>query len=372
MEKGRRATPVPGGGSSNEHQQGLPPAIIAVRARLAAENAAYEEAKARRISHMIPAKAPEPAPPSVPRLNRVVLAGTKLPITRQMRILVAGNAGVGKSTYVRRCCGEAFSTAVVPTIGVDFSQFCIADPTRPEKELLELSIWDVAGAERFDTITATYFRNLSGILFVCDIGSRESLDAVLWRWLPTAIYNLRGSMRKDDAPDKADVGAMKERYYQKGSATATDSLAAQACAEFRSFGLPAVLVGTKLDLYTTDGLKRGFAYEDAAQVAQQMGVPYVECSSKTDAQDTLSTPLAHVVHFTVSTPSLYKACRLDEKTIQSRLRARDAGVPSSTLNNGLRVLTTHRHRDNGDDDDGGGGPGDTGGSDGSSSSGCCA
>jgi small GTP-binding protein len=94
------------------------------------------------------------------------------------KIVIAGAAGVGKSSVVTRLIHGKFNREGSPTCGADFWTWTcrLSDATA------RLQIWDTAGQERFRSISKSYFRNAAGALLVYDIASLASFDA-LGSWL---------------------------------------------------------------------------------------------------------------------------------------------------------------------------------------------
>ena len=68
------------------------------------------------------------------------------------KILIIGDAGVGKSALLTRFSENAFLQSYQSTIGIDFNSRMI----RVDKTICKLEIWDTAGQERFSTITSNY------------------------------------------------------------------------------------------------------------------------------------------------------------------------------------------------------------------------
>jgi len=91
-----------------------------------------------------------------------------------LKVLILGEAGVGKSSLMLRFTEEKFSTEVLPTVGIDFRVKVLEHRGYSVK----LSIWDTAGQERFRNITAAYYRGAQGVVLVYDITNRRSFEKI--------------------------------------------------------------------------------------------------------------------------------------------------------------------------------------------------
>lgn len=92
----------------------------------------------------------------------------------QIKLLMIGDSGVGKTALLLRYANDSFSSTFITTIGIDFKiKHIDLDGKR-----IKLQIWDTAGQERFRTITTSYFRGAQGILLVYDVTDRRSFESV--------------------------------------------------------------------------------------------------------------------------------------------------------------------------------------------------
>ncbi|MGD8605628.1 MAG: Rab family GTPase, partial [Anaerolineales bacterium] len=66
----------------------------------------------------------------------------KVPV---LKVVIVGDANVGKTSLLRRYCEGKFESSRVATIGVDFQTKVVDLPDGQVK----LSIWDMAGQEHF-------------------------------------------------------------------------------------------------------------------------------------------------------------------------------------------------------------------------------
>ncbi|KAM6182211.1 ras and EF-hand domain-containing protein [Erethizon dorsatum] len=86
------------------------------------------------------------------------------------KIVLAGDAAVGKSSFLMRLCKNEFRGDTSATLGVDFQvKTLIVDG-----EQTVLQLWDTAGQERFRSIAKSYFRKAGGVLLLYDVTCERS------------------------------------------------------------------------------------------------------------------------------------------------------------------------------------------------------
>jgi Ras-related protein Rab-8A len=96
------------------------------------------------------------------------------PHDMQIKLLMIGDSGVGKTCLLLRYSNDSFSPTFITTIGIDFKIKNI----EIEDKRIKLQIWDTAGQERFRTITTSYFRGAQGIVRVYDVTDRRSFESI--------------------------------------------------------------------------------------------------------------------------------------------------------------------------------------------------
>lgn len=88
-----------------------------------------------------------------------------------LKIIVAGDGNIGKTSLVRRFCEGKFDISRVATIGVDFQTHTVDLPSGTVK----LSIWDVAGQAQWKTARESFYRGARATALVFDVTNPESL-----------------------------------------------------------------------------------------------------------------------------------------------------------------------------------------------------
>ncbi|XP_010033086.2 ras-related protein Rab11C [Eucalyptus grandis] len=103
------------------------------------------------------------------------------------KIVVIGDAGVGKSNILARFARREFCMEFRPNIGFEFATMIL----KVEGKMVKAQIWDTAGQERSRAITSQYYRGAVGALLVYDITKRQTFDNIE-RWL-RQLRELAGS-----------------------------------------------------------------------------------------------------------------------------------------------------------------------------------
>lgn len=179
----------------------------------------------------------ETTPQTVPRQSRSSSASSRVASTApvnvvsSLKIIVVGDSGVGKSALVRRFAKDVFDDAHGPTIGLDVESATV-DLGQAGGEI-KLDLWDSAGQERFAPLLKSYYRGAGGVIYVFDLTSAVSLQRIEDYWTGQVASN-----RADEAT--------------------------------------ALLVGSKADASPAPGLS-----DKARGLADRLGLPYIEVSSKT-------------------------------------------------------------------------------------------
>ncbi|KAF7639145.1 hypothetical protein Mgra_00001377 [Meloidogyne graminicola] len=97
---------------------------------------------------------------------------------RVFKVIIIGDAGVGKTCLSYRFCNGRFPGPTEATIGVDFRERSIII----DEELIRVQLWDTAGQERYrQSIVAHYYRNVNAVVFVYDINNFQSFKSLpIW------------------------------------------------------------------------------------------------------------------------------------------------------------------------------------------------
>ena len=111
------------------------------------------------------------------------------------KVVIAGDAAVGKTSLIRRYCTGMFEESRVMTIGVDF-QIKIVEVGG---KAIKLSIWDIAGQEQFGAFRDSFYRGARSVALVYSVADPTTLDnlprwnAEISRVCPTAKFVIVGN-----------------------------------------------------------------------------------------------------------------------------------------------------------------------------------
>jgi Ras-related protein Rab-22 len=152
----------------------------------------------------------------------------------EVKFVLLGDTGVGKSSLVLKFVTGDFNPYVEPTIGASYMQKMIQ---MPDKSTCKCQIWDTAGQERYHSLAPMYYKGAGAAILVFDI-TRASSFKTLQLW----VDELR-----DQGPDKIALG----------------------------------IAGNKADLED----QREVDHEEAREYAKSVNAMYFETSAATDKDD---------------------------------------------------------------------------------------
>ncbi|MBD3230108.1 MAG: GTP-binding protein [Candidatus Lokiarchaeota archaeon] len=144
------------------------------------------------------------------------------------KILILGNAGVGKTTSTVQFAHSLFKSEYKPTLGVNIvrNEYWIGD------DLIHFQIWDLAGQDQWTKLRRIYYSGAQGALLLFDTTRSDSFQD-LKRW--------RDEIKK------------------------------------YTINIPVILVGNKIDLKDL----RKISTEKGKEKAEKFGYKYIETSAKT-------------------------------------------------------------------------------------------
>ena len=93
----------------------------------------------------------------------------------QKKICLIGTSGVGKTSLIRRFVEDSFSDNYLTSVGVAIKKKSV----QVGDTEVSLTIWDLAGDDKFQPLEKNYLRGTSGYLMVADGTRSATLDHVL-------------------------------------------------------------------------------------------------------------------------------------------------------------------------------------------------
>lgn len=150
-----------------------------------------------------------------------------------LKILIIGNGGVGKSSLMLRFMEDIFSTETQVNVGAEYKTSLV---DLGPLGIVGINIFDTGGQEQFRQITVNFFRRANAIVVVYDITDRTSYDE-LFKW-----------------------------YEQ-----------ATRFADSARFTIQYMIVGNKIDLEES---KRVVDKNNLKKECEKKGLPYFETSAK--------------------------------------------------------------------------------------------
>ena len=96
-------------------------------------------------------------------------------IILEVKIVLLGEAAVGKSSLINRYCKNTFSDTYKITIG---GAYLKQELKLKDGKTIIFHFWDTGGQERFRSMASLYYKDASAAILCYDIGNIESLNAI--------------------------------------------------------------------------------------------------------------------------------------------------------------------------------------------------
>eukprot|EP00357_Protocruzia_adherens_P037817 CAMPEP_0115024188 /NCGR_PEP_ID=MMETSP0216-20121206/33019_1 /TAXON_ID=223996 /ORGANISM="Protocruzia adherens, Strain Boccale" /LENGTH=204 /DNA_ID=CAMNT_0002398059 /DNA_START=42 /DNA_END=656 /DNA_ORIENTATION=- len=127
-----------------------------------------------------------------------------------IKAVVVGDGGVGKTCMLISYTKDAFPTEYVPTVFDNYTAKIMVDG-KP----INLGLWDTAGQNQYDSLRALSYPSSNIFLCCFAVCDPESLKNALEKWIPELNYNaphvpiLLVGTKMDEREDKEKLEALR-------------------------------------------------------------------------------------------------------------------------------------------------------------------
>lgn len=95
------------------------------------------------------------------------------------KVLIIGDPTVGKTSFVQRYVNNLYRRDYKMTIGVDFALKVIK---WSDSQNIKMQLWDIAGQERFTSMTRVYYKDAHACIVMFDLTQRLTFqNTVKWK-----------------------------------------------------------------------------------------------------------------------------------------------------------------------------------------------
>ena len=121
------------------------------------------------------------------------------------KMIVIGDAGVGKSCLTAKAAKGVFDEAYSATVGFEFLTFNV----KLDGKVIKLQIWDTCGQEIYRSLISSFYRNASLAMMVYAIDSKESFTHIE-TWLKEVKLQSNPDIKIFLIGNKADLEDQRE------------------------------------------------------------------------------------------------------------------------------------------------------------------
>ena len=95
------------------------------------------------------------------------------------KIVILGDAAVGKTSLINRFVENSFSEDYRATLGANI----VRKDVNLNNTKVRLIMWDLAGQEKYQVVRSMYFQGCQGALLVYDVTRYSTFDSINSKWL---------------------------------------------------------------------------------------------------------------------------------------------------------------------------------------------
>jgi small GTP-binding protein len=95
------------------------------------------------------------------------------------KIVILGDAAVGKTSLINRFVENSFSEDYRATLGANI----VRKDVNLNNTKVRLIMWDLAGQEKYQVVRSMYFQGCQGALLVYDLTRYSTFDSINSKWL---------------------------------------------------------------------------------------------------------------------------------------------------------------------------------------------
>jgi len=121
------------------------------------------------------------------------------------KMIVIGDAGVGKSCLTAKAVKGIFEEAYSATVGFEFLTFNV----KIGDKVVKLQIWDTCGQEIYRSLISSFYRNASLAMMVYSIDSKDSFNHIE-TWLKEVKLQSNPDIKIFLIGNKADLEQQRE------------------------------------------------------------------------------------------------------------------------------------------------------------------
>jgi len=121
------------------------------------------------------------------------------------KVILVGDAAVGKTSLINKYVFNQFAEDYKASIG---SNIIIKDLETDDGKKVKLSIWDIAGQQKWEVMRPVYYQRADGVLLIYDVTNKESYDNLFTTWYHE-IQTIHQDFKLMILGNKSDKGDLK-------------------------------------------------------------------------------------------------------------------------------------------------------------------